>query len=818
MNTVIVESPAKAKTINKYLGKDYKVIASYGHIRNLVPKSGSVKPEQDFEMVWEIIAKAKKNLAQITASVKESDNIILATDPDREGEAISWHILNYLKEKNLLKDKKIKRVTFNAITENTIKEAFKKPRDLDDNLVQAYLSRVALDYLVGYSISPILWRKLPGTKSAGRVQSVALRLICDRETEIEKFNPEEYWDIEGEFIDSQKNTLKGKLIEYKNEKLEKLSITNEKQATSIVADVEKKDFIIEDIKTKTLQRKPYSPFITSTMQQEASRKLGFSARQTMQTAQRLYEGIAIDGETTGLITYMRTDGTDISQEALTELRNFIKNNYGDEYLPNSPIIYKNKNKNAQEAHEAIRPTNVAFTPNKVKKYLESNEFRLYEIIWERTVACQMTNAKFEQLSFNIKSSNAVFYSSASKIVFDGYKKVYKTMDKEDEETSNIFIGNIKENDNAKVVKIDPNQHFTQAPPRYSEASLIKKLEELGIGRPSTYASIISVLQDREYVYLDKKRFIPHERGRMLVIFLQSFFAQYLEYNFTANMENDLDKVSNGDANWLTILRQFWQTFSQKVESTSKTSVADTLQIINDNFAKEIIGEDRECPSCKSGTLQIMTSRNGGFIGCSNYPDCKMAKPLFSTLDENDAQQENNILGKHSTWGNDIEVKQGPYGTYLETKDKDEKVVRATVPKGISVQELTLNQAMFLLSLPGKIGVDPESGEEIFFGIGKFGPYFRKGKEFVSYKGASIFDANVEQAVEDFKKAEFKKKAHKIGKYEGKEIELKFGRFGAYLAYGGENFKIVKPYDPYNLSLENATSIISKKLSKNAKKK
>ena len=737
---VVVESPAKAKTIENYLGKDYKVIASYGHIRDLVPKDGAVDINDHYKMLWEFNDRGKKQIKEISDYIKDSNDLFLATDPDREGEAISWHIIEALNGKTLLKGKNVKRVVFHEITKSAIRKAFESPKDLDQNLINAYLARRVLDYLVGFSLSPVLWRKMPGAKSAGRVQSVALRLIVERELEIQAFKSEEYWSVHGVFA-AEKGKFKANLIEFNGEKLEKFSIKNETQANDIKSSILDKNYFVEKITKKSVKRNPYAPFTTSTLQQDAVRKLGFSAKKTMQIAQKLYEGIQIDGAMNGLITYMRTDSTNLSEEALSGAREFILSEFGEKYLPKSKRIYKTKSKNAQEAHEAIRPTSFSRSPEKIKGYLTSDEFALYDLIWKRTVASQMENALIDQVSVNIKSKDdlAQFKALGSTVSFDGFLKLYvESSDNENDEKSEK-LPVLKEGENLTLQDIECLQHFTQPPARFNEASLVKKLEELGIGRPSTYATIINVLQERKYVTLQKRVFMPENIGYFTVSFLKNFFSRYVQYDFTANMEEELDEISNGKLFWEKVIDNFWKAFNVEIERSKELTITEVINSVekdlNDYIFKDV-DPKRECPLCHEGKINLKLSRYGAFLGCSRYPDCRYVKPLGSGASASPASspQEKKEFGKYN--GDTIFLKKGPYGYYFEwEKTKDEKnskkPKRLSVPKFISnPEDLTFEDFETLAELPKNLGKDPKSGEDVILNLGRFGPYLKIGKNSV----------------------------------------------------------------------------------------
>lgn len=792
-NLVIVESPAKAKTINKYLGSDYTVLASMGHVRDLPAKNGSVNPDNKFAMNWEVSDRSQKPLNEIIRAAKAAKNVYLATDPDREGEAISWHLADILNDKGVLKGKELHRVTFNEITKNAVKDAFSHPRKIDQTLVDAYLARRALDYLVGFGISPILWRKLPGARSAGRVQSVALRLICERENEIEKFIPQEYWTVEGQFLTAKDQSFTARLTHLAGKKLEKFSLNNAADSKAAVTKLKDATYTIASVERKQVQRHPAAPFITSTLQQEASRKLGFGVSRTMRTAQRLYEGVDIGGETVGLITYMRTDGPTLSGEAIASARSVIAKKYGDEYLPASPRQYSSKSKNAQEAHEAIRPTDITRTPDMMRKYLQDDQAALYEIIWKRTVASQMASAKLEQVAVDIEADNkaGTFRATGSVILFNGFLALYRedTDDTEastDKDENGNILPPLNQGDKPKAKDIVPHQHFTEPPPRYSEASLVKKLEELGIGRPSTYASIIDVIQDRGYAKIEKKRFIAEERGRVVTAFLQNFFPRYVEYDFTANLEQELDNIAEGSVFWQNILDDFWKGFSAKLSETSELRITDVLNVLNEELSvylfppREDGTDPRECPVCKKGQLSLKPGKFGFFIGCSNYPDCKYTRQLSQDAASNDAMplDEPVTMGTDPNTGLAVTLRKGPYGPYVQLgeeireeipppppkepkpgskakpkapakpKIKVTKPKRATLPAGVTPDTIDLEQALALLALPRLVGTHPETGDKIEANFGRFGPYLKYQAMFVSIpKTDDLMTIELDRAVQ-----------------------------------------------------------------------
>lgn len=812
-NLLIVESPAKAKTIGKYLGKDYQVIASFGHIRDLPSKDGSVDPSNDFAMSYQVPTRSSKHVKQIVDYAKTCEKLILAPDPDREGEAIAWHILEVLKAKKVLKPTiKVERVVFNAITKNSITEAVKNPRSIDMDLVNAQQARRALDYLVGFTLSPVLWRKLPGSRSAGRVQSVSLRLICDREDEIDAFKTKEYWDIKLDLKNEEKIDFQANVTEVNGKKLEKFSIINQDQAGDIEKLLADKKYQVVSITKKQAKRRSNPPFTTSSMQQEAARKLGFSASRSMMTAQRLYEGMEIDGVSQGLITYMRTDSVATTPEAITAVREKIDSLYGSEYLPSAPNVFKSKVKNAQEAHEAIRPTDFSLTPDKVKQYLDEGQFALYDLIWKRMLASQMSDVIFDQVVADIVTipTYAKARATGSTVRFEGFYKVYREGhddNESDENDTKQRLPNLKEQENLGLIDVKPQQHFTDPPPRYSEASLVKKMEELGIGRPSTYAAIISVLQDRGYVKLDKKRFFPEERGRILTTFLKEFFAKYVEYDYSATLEDDLDVISNGKMDWKGFLQKFWKDFSKLTSEVSEKPFTDVLDILNKKVSGHILGYDDKgdlqdnCPTCKTGKLSLRLGKFGAFIGCASYPECKHTMQLFEKDGEEGEdgarkpQFEPRSLGKDPKTGFEIMVKLGPYGPYLELlgseivpevkaeekedkktdkktkakttkkavkkpakKAKVKKPKRISIPKNIDPATIDIEVAADLLSLPREVGIHPETGLKIVANIGPFGPYLLHDKKFTSVKEDNIMEIGLNRAIDVMVTAAEKKAA------------------------------------------------------------
>jgi DNA topoisomerase I len=833
MNVVIVESPAKAKTINKYLGKGFKVLASYGHVRDLPPKDGSVRPDEDFAMSWIVDGKAEKRLKDITEAVRGAAHLYLATDPDREGEAISWHVREVLKNRKALKGVDVSRVVFNEVTKTAVLEAFRHPRELNRELVDAYLARRALDYLVGFTLSPVLWRKLPGSRSAGRVQSVALRLICERESEIEAFKPREYWTIEVEFETPSGERFTARLTHLDGKRLDKFDIADEATARAAADKILRhQNYTVAAVEKKQLRRNPPAPFTTSTLQQEASRKLGFGASRTMRTAQRLYEGVDIAGETVGLITYMRTDGVTMSSEAIAAARSLIEKQYGNDYRPDEPRIYKTQAKNAQEAHEAIRPTDVFGRPEKVSGDLEPDQRELYELIWKRAVASQMSAAIIDQVAVDIASPDQKlqFRATGSTIQFDGFLTLYREdEDDVEEDDENRRLPPIKERETLGRGAVDPQQHFTQPPPRYSEASLVKKLEELGIGRPSTYASIIQVLQDRKYVRLDKKRFFPEDRGRVVTAFLESFFRKYVEYNFTADLENKLDEISDGRLQWQKVLEDFWRDFSAAVAGTKDLSITQVLEALDEDLGPHFFpaaadGHDpRLCPSCNAGRLNLRIGKFGAFIGCSNYPDCRYTRPL--TLENGDGNGHELAAGPREL-GIDpatnlaVTVRKGPYGLYIQRGEGDEgeKPKRVSLPKGASPMEIDLASALKLLALPREIGAHPDTGKKIIAAIGRFGPYVKHEDLYKSLaKDDDVLTIGLSRAVALL--AEPKKGGRRgptplrvLGNHpsDGAPVNLFNGRYGPYVSHGGVNATLPGETEPETVTFEQAIELLAAK--------
>ncbi len=845
MNLVIVESPAKAKTINKYLGDNYTVLASYGHIRDLPSKNGSVDPDQNFKMEWEVDNFSKKYLKDITDAAKESSKIILATDPDREGEAIAWHVKEYLNEKKLLKDKEVERVVFNEITKKAVTFGIENPRQIEPLLVDAYMARRALDYLVGFNISPILWTKLPGSKSAGRVQSVALKLITEREHEIELFNPEEFWTLSLKFQDEKKNSITASIYQLDGKKIEKFTFRKKEDIEKAIYGLKNKKYNISDISSKIVNRNPSGPFTTSTLQQVASSRLGFGASRTMQIAQKLYQGIEIEGDIVGLITYMRTDGTNLSADAISDLRNFIKKSYGNEYIPEKANNYSGKKaKNAQEAHEAIRPTDINRSPETVKKYLSTDQNKLYNLIWSRALSSQMVSAKFDRNTITIETEdkNTVCKTSGSVLKFDGFLKVYKNPNSEDDDE---ILPEVKKGP-INIESFLDEQHFTQPPPRYSEASLVKKLEELGIGRPSTYASIISTISNRGYAEITNKRFFPTDRGKLISAFLEKLFSKYVDYNFTAGLEDQLDEITTGKESWIKVLELFWKDFNNNVSEVKEKRTREVLDLLNESLGALIFDKDdsgnvvRKCQLCDTGSLSLKNSfRGGAFIGCSNYPECKFTRPLSKAKAAAQAQlAEPKFLGKHDN-GNDIFLKNGRFGPYLQyekvlesiekenkkkkkktkkaKKDVNELLKNVSIPKGIGLDSIDIDKARFLCSLPKSLGINPDNQKEISLNTGRFGPYLKCENKSARLENVEeIFSIGLNRAITLIADAKPGRMSSSIIKDLGehpedkKPVRIMKGQYGPYIKYKSLNATIPEEKDPTELNMEEALILIEKR--------
>ena len=829
-DVVVVESPAKAKTINRYLGGGYTVLASFGHVRDLPPKDGSVRPDQDFAMDWESDPRGERQVSAIAKALKGAKTLYLATDPDREGEAISWHVRSMLDDKHVLKGVTVHRITFNEITRNAIQYAIKHPRELDQPLIEAYMARRALDYLVGFTLSPVLWRKLPGSRSAGRVQSVALRLICDREAEIEVFRTREYWTVEAVFVTPGGAPFTARLTHFNGKRLDQFDLANAAAAALAKAAVEAGRFNVASVERRRVRRNPPAPFTTSTLQQEASRKLGFGAQQTMRLAQQLYEGVDIDGETTGLITYMRTDGVQMAGEAVASIREHVKDSYGVNYIPAAPREYVSKVKNAQEAHEAIRPTEVGRTPDSVLGGLNNEQRRLYELIWKRAVASQMQSAELDQVVVDVADGKGqTLRANGSIVAFDGFLKLYREDTDEDSpgasaEEDNRMLPPMAAKDDLKRGDVNALQHFTQPPPRYSEASLVKKMEELGIGRPSTYASILTVLQDRKYVRLDKRRFIPEDRGRLVTAFLVSFFEHYVDTGFTAGLEEKLDDISAGQLDWRKVMRDFWNEFSKAVEQTRELKITDVINALDQDLgphffpAREDGSDPRICAACGNGRLGLKLGKYGSFIGCSNYPACQFTRRLAidAADDGGDTLKDGmRTLGQAAETGEEITVRRGPYGLYVQqgenSDDKKVKPRRTSLPRGLDGDQITLDQAMGLLSLPRLIGLHPETQEKIEAGIGRFGPYVRMGAIFGSLdKDDDILSIGLNRAVDLV--ARKMASVRNIGEHPADKapVSVRKGRFGPYVQHGMTVANLARGVAMEDVTLAEAVAMLAEK--------
>ena len=824
---VVVESPSKAKTINKYLGDKYRVLASFGHVRDLPARDGSVRPDEDFAMDWEADDRGAKQINEIARALKGAKMLYLATDPDREGEAISWHVRQMLEDKNALKGVRVERVTFNEITKSAVKTAMAHPRDLDTPLIEAYLARRALDYLVGFTLSPVLWRKLPGSRSAGRVQSVALRLVCEREAEIEIFKTREYWTVEAGLLTPGGAPFPAKLTHYQGKKLEQFDLPNETAARAAEAAVKAGAFAVSAVEKKRTRRNPPPPFITSTLQQEASRKLGFSSQHTMRLAQQLYEGVEIGGDTVGLITYMRTDGVQLAKEAVSAIRGQIGREFGDKYLPVAPREFQSKAKNAQEAHEAIRPTDITLKPEQVARMLSADQARLYELIYKRALACQMQAAELDQTSVDLTDGQGqTLRATGSVLAFDGFLKLYhEDQDDPSGDEESRILPPMAKGDPARTGSVQASQHFTQPPPRYSEASLVKKMEELGIGRPSTYASILGVLRDRNYVKLENRRFIPEDRGRLVTAFLTSFFAHYVDTGFTAQLEDQLDQVAEGAANWRDVLRDFWDGFSAAIEQTKGLKISDVIDALDADLGPHFFptredGTDpRACPSCGGGRLGLKLGRFGSFIGCSNYPTCQYTRKLAV---EGGEQQDDTlvdgvrVLGQHPETGEDITLRRGPYGLYVQQgahdpNDKKAKPRRASLARGMDGAKLTLDEALGLLSLPRLVGVHPETGQKIEANIGRFGPYVKMGALFASLdRDDNVLHLGLNRAMDLIAKKQESVRTLGAHPKDGGDVIVRKGRFGPYVQWGNMVANLPKGREMTDMALDEAVALLAEK--------
>jgi DNA topoisomerase-1 len=824
-DVVVVESPAKAKTINKYLGDRFTVLASFGHVRDLPPKDGSVRPDENFAMDWEADERGNRQVSAIAKALKGAHTLYLATDPDREGEAISWHVRAMLEEKRALKGVDVQRITFNEITKTAVQRAMKQPRMLDMPLIEAYLARRALDYLVGFTLSPVLWRKLPGSRSAGRVQSVALRLICEREAEIEAFKPREYWTVEAHFLTPAGAPFTAKLSHLDGKKLDQFDLNTAEKAARAKAAVEAGAFSVATVERRRVKRNPPAPFTTSTLQQEASRKLGMGAQAAMRTAQQLYEGVDLAGETVGLITYMRTDGVQMAREAIDSIRGHVRENFGEAYVPAAAREYVSKAKNAQEAHEAVRPTDVARTPESMARFLNPEQRGLYELVWKRAVASQMQSAELDQVAVTVASGGTKLRATGSIVAFDGFLKLYREGTDEDEDEDSRMLPPMAERDPLKREKTSADQHFTQPPPRYSEASLVKKMEELGIGRPSTYASILTVLRDRNYVRLEARRFIPEDRGRLVTAFLTSFFERYVDTGFTAGLEEKLDDISDGRLDWRALMRAFWDEFSNAIEQTRELKISDVVDALDRDLGPHFFpprddGTDpRVCQACGTGRLGLKLGRYGSFIGCSNYPECQFTRRLAIEGGDGDAEvlkEGMRTLGHHPDTGEDITVRRGPYGLYVQQgepdpADKKAKPRRTSLPRGMDGETITLEQAIGLLQLPRLVGVHPETGLKMEAGLGRFGPYIKMGSIFASLdKDDDILAIGVNRAVDVIGRKMASVRVIGPHPKDKTDIQVRKGRFGPYVQHGQTVANLPKNVLMDDITLDQAVALLAER--------
>ena len=830
MDVVVVESPTKAKTINKYLGDGYQVLSSYGHVRDLPEKDGSVVVDDDFRMIYETMADKKKRVDEIAKAVRSAERLYLATDPDREGEAISWHLLAALKDKKAIKDVDVKRVVFHEVTKRAVLDAMQHPRDLDEHLIDAYQARRALDYLVGFTLSPVLWRKMPGSRSAGRVQSVALRMICERESEIEAFRAEEYWTVEAR-LKNGGGPFAARLVSLDGRKLDKFGLPNEEAATKAVNAVEAADLVVRSVEKKQVGRNPSPPFSTSTLQQEAARKLGFSTDRTMKTAQRLFEGVQLDGETVGLITYMRTDSVQLSNDALNGTRRLIDSRFGKSYLPEKPRIFKTRTKNAQEAHEAIRPTDLFRVPQEIARYLDDDQKRLYDLIWKRTVASQMAAAVMNRVIVEIDGGDdkVGLRATGQTVAFDGFLKLYQEGRDDpsgDDDDAEAILPDLKEGGTLAQEVVTPTQHFTEPPPRFSEASLVKRLEELGIGRPSTYASIISTLQNRQYVRLEQRRFVPEDRGRMVNVFLSHFFDRYVQPGFTADLEDKLDGVAAGETEWKEVLREFWAPFERDVGEVKERRTSELIDALNEALAIKLFpprddGSDpRVCPVCGTGALSLKLGRFGAFVGCANYPECRYTRKLGEG--EKDAEERaasERMLGEHPDTGDEVWLKVGRFGPYLQSgtgKDAD----RSSLPPNLTPEQVTFEIALRLLALPREIGTHPESGKPISAGINRYGPFVSHAGKFIRLPDdEDVLNIGMNRAIALIAEAPAARGRgagqsvlKELGEHpeSGKPVQILKGRFGPYVKHEKTNASLRKGMEPETLTMEQAIELIAAK--------
>ncbi|UYW30595.1 type I DNA topoisomerase [Methylorubrum extorquens] len=851
MKVVVVESPAKAKTINKYLGRDYEVLASFGHIRDLPAKDGSVDPEADFAMIWEVEDRGAKRVSEIARAVKGAEKLILATDPDREGEAISWHVIEALTARKALKGIPVERVTFNAITKASVDAAMKKPRQIDQALVDAYLARRALDYLVGFNLSPVLWRKLPGARSAGRVQSVALRLVVEREMEIERFKPREYWSIIATLVTEAGGVFEARLVGADGKRIQRLDVGNAEEAAAFKRDLELATFQVASIEAKPAKRHPQPPFTTSTLQQEASRKLGMAPAQTMRVAQRLYEGVDVGGETVGIITYMRTDGVDMAPEAIQDARQVIGREFGDAYVPGAPRKYTVKAKNAQEAHEAVRPTDMGRLPKHVARHLEPEQAKLYDLIWTRTIASQMESAELErttvEVSANVGPRRIDLRATGQVVKFDGFLALYQEGKDDEEDEDAKRLPAMKAGDALKRERIASTQHFTEPPPRYSEASLVKRMEELGIGRPSTYAAVLQTLRDREYVRIEKKRLQPEDKGRLVTGFLESFFKRYVEYDFTASLEEQLDRVSNAEIDWRSVLRDFWRDFSAAIGGTKELRVAEVLEALNGLLGPHIFpekadgGDPRACPTCGAGQLSLKLGKFGAFIGCSNYPECKYTRQLSASGVEGEGDGSSaeggqpgvRVLGDDPATGLPVTLRDGRFGPFVQLGEASaekgaEKPKRSSLPKGMTPGSVTLEIALRLLSLPREVAKHPETGEPILANLGRFGPYVQHGKTYANLgKDDDVLEIGANRAIDLIVAKEqgggrgrpSSDPGRTLGQHpDGASLVVKAGKYGPYVSDGSVNATLPKTMAAESLTLEQAIDLVNAKRASGGGKK
>ncbi|MEH3119768.1 MAG: type I DNA topoisomerase [Methylorubrum populi] len=851
MKVVVVESPAKAKTINKYLGRDYEVLASFGHIRDLPAKDGSVDPEADFAMIWELEDRGSKRVSEIARAIKGAEKLILATDPDREGEAISWHVIEALAARKALKGIPVERVTFNAITKASVDAAMRKPREIDQALVDAYLARRALDYLVGFNLSPVLWRKLPGARSAGRVQSVALRLVVEREMEIERFRPREYWSIVATLATEAGGVFEARLVGADGKRIQRLDVGNAEAAAAFKRDLELATFQVASVEAKPAKRHPQPPFTTSTLQQEASRKLGMAPAQTMRVAQKLYEGVDVGGETVGIITYMRTDGVDMAPEAISDARRVIGREFGDDYVPNAPRKYSVKAKNAQEAHEAVRPTDMSRLPKQVARSLEPEQARLYELIWTRTIASQMESAELERTTVEVAASvgpRRIDLRATGQVVkFDGFLALYQEGKDDEEDEDAKRLPAMKAGDPLKRERIASTQHFTEPPPRYSEASLVKRMEELGIGRPSTYAAVLQTLRDREYVRIEKKRLQPEDKGRLVTGFLESFFKRYVEYDFTADLEEQLDRVSNAEIDWRSVLRDFWRDFSAAIGGTKELRVAEVLEALNGLLGPHIFpekadgGDPRACPTCGSGQLSLKLGKFGAFIGCSNYPECKYTRQLSASGVEGEGDGSSTdggqpgvrVLGDDPATGLPVTLRDGRFGPFVQLGEASSekgaaKPKRSSLAKGMSPGSVTLEVALRLLSLPREVARHPETGEPILANLGRFGPYVQHGKTYANLgKDDDVLEIGANRAIDLIVAKEqgggrgrpAADPGRSIGRHpDGADLVVKAGKYGPYVSDGSVNATLPKTMAAESLTLEQAIDLVNAKRASGGGKK